>query len=47
MKQTQKDQSPKKELVLDPAELKRVTDFFTILIQVDQREKKAKKGKTV
>lgn len=46
MKHSQQNQSPKKGLVTDPIELKRLTDFFMVLIQIDQRIKNAKKVAT-
>ena len=40
MEHLKKDQSPKKELVTDPVELKRLTDFFALLMQIDRRKKR-------
>jgi len=43
MKQSQQTQSPKKGLGLNPIELKRLADFFALLMQIDRCIKAAKK----
>lgn len=43
MEHLKKDQSSKKRLLTDPVELKRLTDFFALLMQIDRRQKRKEK----